>query len=536
MNEQRKGDLPLRARAESLIKSGAPVPMHPDHASLLQELHVHQIELDLQIDELRAAQLASEQARDRYQQLFDLAPVGYIALDEDGRIEEANSAAITLLGEAPRLLQTPLAAFLSEADADAFHLAKERARETGARQVLEVAMVSAGARTKPVRVEVVTAPGAPRFLVALVDLSDRLGLLAGGVAHDFNNLLTGILADASLALNEVAKTDFLFEPLENIVCSARLAADLTKQLLIYAGRGDLELQAVDVSAEVERVVRLVETIRPGGPEVRTDLAPGMPRTLLDRSQLSQVVLNLVLNALDAIDGPGEVMVRARVRELDGRPRSGRCFGVPELEAGSYISVSVSDNGVGMDESTMSRVFDPFFTTKPAGRGLGLAAAVGVVRVHGGVIVVESQLGRGSTFEVLLPIRPGDPAAPPAPERKPAPVVGGTLLLVDDKQLVRDAAARALKRHGYEVLQACDGVEALELFQAHAEEVKGVILDLIMPRMGGEETLDHLRALRPDLPVLLSSGYYESKAGQVVADDARVEFLAKPYTVAQLLAA
>jgi CheY-like chemotaxis protein len=190
----------------------------------------------------------------------------------------------------------------------------------------------------------------------------------------------------------------------------------------------------------------------------------------------------------------------------------------------------------MDDETVSRLFDPFFTTKPAGRGLGLAAAVGVVRAHDGVIVVKSELGQGSHFEVLLPVRGGEVAAPSEPEEETAASDSGVLLVVDDKDLIRDAAARGLTRHGYEVLQARDGVEALEIFTQQPNAIRGVILDLIMPRMGGEETLQKLRALRPDLPVLLSSGYYEAKAGRAVATDAQIDFLAKPYTVPELLAA
>ncbi len=362
---------------------------------------------------------------------------------------------------------------------------------------------------------------------------EAIGLLASGIAHDFNNLLVGVIGNASL-LQEIVPGDSEAQPLlARIVGAGQHATFLTRQLLAYAGKGAVEFEPVDLSRLVRDGVELLRSTVPNKIELKLTLADDLPAVRADRSQIEQVFMNLVLNAAEAIGadaGSIEVVTGTReIRERTPSPETG-----VELDPGSYVYLEVKDTGCGMDAETRARIFDPFFTTKFVGRGLGLAAVSGIVRGHGGAIEVASTVGLGSRFTVLL--RASEAKVPRAetPKVSPGELRGsGTVLLVDDEEVVRNMAETALERQGYEVLLAASGPAAIERFRVSADRIRLVILDLGMPGMGGSDILPLLRERRPDVEVVVSSGYTEAEAMRAFQGLRVSGFIQKPYTAAQL---
>jgi two-component system cell cycle sensor histidine kinase/response regulator CckA len=366
---------------------------------------------------------------------------------------------------------------------------------------------------------------------------ESIGLLAGGIAHDFNNLLTGILGNAGLALEIADSQSAVASCLEEIVKAGERAAHLTKQMLAYSGKGQFFVESLDLSEEAQDVVRLVRASISKKISVDLDLGKDLPRMRADKGQLQQVVMNIVVNAAEAIgDANGLLSVRTGIRELSSREIRETLAGA-ELEPGCYIFLEVTDTGCGMNEETEARIFDPFFTTKFTGRGLGLAAVGGIVRSHKGAIQVRSAPGQGSTFTVYFP-----PVAQEAPvsaakaetSRSSKIQVCGSILVVDDEEMVRHTARGALERLGCQVMVAGSGPEAIELFRRHAGEVSLIILDLSMAGMSGLDVLPELRRVRSDVSVLISSGYSESETLRLFAGHQISGFLQKPYTPQRLL--
>ena len=364
---------------------------------------------------------------------------------------------------------------------------------------------------------------------------ESIGLLAGGVAHDFNNLLAGILGNASLALGDAPPGSPLRPMLTTIVDASQRAARLTAQLLAYAGKGRFFLESLDLSEYVRQVSSLVHLSIPRTVQLRLELATGLPIIEADAGQIQQVVMNLVINAAEAIpEGQvGTVLVTTGVHLVDDA-YSQSAFTDASLTPGRYVGLEVRDSGTGMDGKTLGRIFDPFFTTKFVGRGLGLAAVLGIVRGHHGGIWVDSTPGQGTTFRILFPAAAGRERMPEKAATAGTSVTGtGIVLVIDDEELVRRTARAALERYGYSVLEAEDGERGVGLFQKRADEVVIVLLDMTMPVMSGAETFRHLRAVRPDVKVILSSGYDESETMRRFNATGLAGFLQKPYTGVRL---
>ncbi len=355
---------------------------------------------------------------------------------------------------------------------------------------------------------------------------ESLGVLAGGIAHDFNNLLTSILGIASLTRAQLRDMPAVAGNLDQIEMACMKAADLCGQMLAYAGRGRAIKQSLQLAGLIRETRELLGASVSKDIRFELDLPAEVSAVEVDRSQMQQVLMNLLLNGAEAMSGQG--MVSVALREIDGAAIPWEAAVLePSERHGAMVEVTVTDRGVGMDETTMARIFDPFFTTKFTGRGLGLAATLGIVRQHGGGLAVESEPGRGTTFRLYLPSsnRANAAAAAAAPSRTELPPC--RVLLVDDEVDVRDATGRMLEALGHEVALASEGVEALARFDAAQSGFDVVLLDLTMPGMDGIATLEQFRERAPELPVVLMSGYTEEDVRARMGDE-RTTFLPKPF--------
>jgi PAS domain S-box-containing protein len=368
---------------------------------------------------------------------------------------------------------------------------------------------------------------------------ESLGVLAGGIAHDFNNLLTGILGRVSLFRSEELEPNLSSaarEHLEQIERAAVQAAELCRQMLAYSGKGRFAVRPLDLSELVRDTAHLLHVSIGRNATLELELASGLPAVAGDAAQLRQIVLNLVLNASEALsDATGRIVVTTSSRDLSREELSGLLLG-SELQGGHFVCLTVSDSGAGMPREVRERVFEPFFTTKFTGRGLGLPAVLGIVRGHHGALEVQSEPGRGTHIRLYFPAVDGPPQGLVRSVRgSKLWHATGTILVVDDEAIVRNVTARLLKSFGFETLLARDGSEGLAQFEQHLPEVRAVLLDLTMPGLDGQAVFQKLRDLRPDVPVLLMSGYNEQEAISRFESKGLAGFLQKPFTVEKLAA-
>ncbi|MDQ6676327.1 MAG: PAS domain S-box protein [Acidobacteriota bacterium] len=363
---------------------------------------------------------------------------------------------------------------------------------------------------------------------------ESLGLLAGGIAHDFNNLLTGILGNTSLAIEMLPTPHPAIGPLKDATDASEKAANLVKQLLAYAGKGRFVIQRLDLSVIARETSTLVKGSIPKTVHLRLDLGDHLPCVEGDETQIQQIIMNLIINGAEAIGESeyGTVLVTTGVQHVD-QDYIDQTFGHDQITPGKHVSLEVHDTGSGMDEATIGKIFDPFFTTKFTGRGLGLAAVLGIVRGHKGALKVYSTQGKGTTFKVLFPAKESQAAEPPPEQLQHQFAAKGTVLVVDDEQIIRKVAASILERFGFRVLVAENGREAVEIFEQMPGQISLVILDLTMPVMNGEEALREIKILSPHVPILLSSGFNEMEAIQRFAGKGLAGFVQKPYTSARL---
>lgn len=362
---------------------------------------------------------------------------------------------------------------------------------------------------------------------------ESLGLMAGGVAHDFNNLLAAIMGNAGLARLQLASGGDVGECIEAIEATARRAAELTRQMLTYAGGGKVEIKTVSLSSAVREMAELLATVVSKRATLGLEL-DDVPPIEADATQIHQVVMNLILNASDALAGVGAIHLRTGLRRMT-RAELSSTYVDDTLPAGDYVFLEVSDTGHGMDEETKRRVFDPFFTTKATGRGLGLAATLGIVRGHKGAIEVVSAPNRGTTMRVFFPRAEPRARSGEYPRAEPVRACRGTtVLVVDDERSVRDVTKRLLEECGYTVLTAEDGKSALGVFAAHQREIHVVLLDLTMGDMSGLEVLSEMDRLAPGQPVVLASGYSADDVATELAGRERVRFLQKPFSFESLV--
>jgi len=365
---------------------------------------------------------------------------------------------------------------------------------------------------------------------------ESLGVLAGGIAHDFNNILTSILGNTSLAALDLPEGHKVRRQLTQIERASQRAADLCAQMLAYAGRATFLMAPLDLSRLVQDTAALLEVSVGRRVQLDLRLAADLPAVMGDATQLRQIVMNLVINAADAMGErtDGQVIVRTFSEDV-ARDAFAGAIQSPQLPAGQYVGLVVADNGCGIKPEVLGRIFEPFFTTKFHGRGLGLAAVLGIVQSHDGALFVQSRPGEGTLFRLFLPATASSApaAAPAAPSTRSS--LQGTVLVVDDEEPVRTVADAALTQLGLTVRTASDGIAALDSLRSAPGSIDLVLLDLTMPGISGDEILRQLRQIRPDLRVIIMSGYSEGETMQRCASLGVTGFLPKPFTVTTLIA-
>jgi len=510
----------------------------------------------------RTADLRESEAKARV--LVEAAPEAIVVLDpRRGRFVDANQNAERLFGISRERLLARGPVELSPMRQPDGRLSAEAAegyvREAlaGHPQRLEWVHWDAQGREFPCEVNLVRlpSPGGPLVRGSLVDVTERkraeterrefeekmrhsqrlesLGLLTGGIAHDFNNLLTPILGYASLARKDVPDGSPVGEALARIETTARRASELIRQLLAYTGKSAIAASYISVNSLVLEMGHLLRVSIPKSISIEFALSDDVPEIIADAAQIRQVVLNLITNAADSIgEGPGWIILSTGVARLETAELA-QLTGPTGLPAGQYAWVEVADTGTGMDRETLSRIFDPFFTTKEHGRGLGLAAILGIVRAHRGGLQVDSQPGRGTHFRVYFPREEAqayssvsDPAAPYAVKYR------GKALVADDEDLIRQLARSLLESMGFQVREARDGVEALDAFLETPGDYAFLAFDVLMPALNGRAVLERIDRVRPGVPCLLMSGYDVRDASQPFAGRPASSFLQKPFTAAE----
>ena len=534
-------------------------------SKLVHELQVHQIELEIQNEELRRVMTELEQSRNQFSLLFHQAPIGYLVLNDVGLVQEINETFCRMVNRTrDQLIGTPFSECMEGDDRGVF-LARYRAFFMApAGKSLEALILRAQGPAFFAHMEGAVirltlgrqpATNAPLLLLSVTDITERkwaeekrlqmerqmqqtqklesLGVLAGGIAHDFNNLLTIILGNASLALDEMPPLSPARDSLKAIEATSLRAAELCRQMLAYSGKGRFVIENIRMNDLIGEMISLLKASISKKAILNLNLKEPLPPLRGDPSQIRQVLMNLVFNASEAIDEHGGVItISTGMMECSSGDIS-EIYLDDNLTEGLYVWLEVSDTGCGMDHETQRRIFEPFFTTKFTGRGLGLSAVLGIVRGHKGALKVYSEPARGTTFKVLLPAAESD--KPPVPQSGGSPQHSdwkgaGTILLVDDEESVRNLGNRMLERLGFKVLIAMDGQQAVEAFRELHNEIVLVILDLTMPYMDGEETFRELRRIDPKVRVIMSSGYTESEIIPRFAGKRLSGFLQKPYTL------
>ncbi len=509
------------------------------------------------VDE-RTAELRA--SREALAGIMDNSPNAIFVKDLDGRYLVANRKFVEMYGGGrDSVVGCTDHDLFPSADAEAFRRGDARTVASGRTETFEEVTAVGGAPVTSIvfKFPLRDAAGAVRAVGGITtDITERkraeaeklsmerkllesqklesLGVLAGGIAHDFNNLLTGIMGNASLLGYELPRDSHLHPHLRQIESAALRAAELCQQMLAYSGKGRFVVGPVDLGTLIQETVPLLRASIGKSVRLQFRLADRLPTVMADGTQMRQILMNLVINASDAIgDRGGDIVLTTGTVDADAdllrRAEQGAA-----TKPGPYVFLEVRDTGCGMSAETRARIFDPFYTTKFAGRGLGLAAVLGIVRGHEGALFVDSEPGRGSTFRLLLPASQeagGDAIRPDAPSgTESAWTARGRVLLIDDEEAVRFVGSRMVESFGLDCDTAADGAEGLARYDAPGARYDVVLLDLTMPGMNGEAVLSALRQRRADLPVVLMSGFSEHEVSQRFAADGPAAFVQKPFSV------
>ena len=492
--------------------------------------------------------------------LIDATNTGYVMLDEQGCILATSDKYLQFFGFATSadIIGHTARQLVSEKYLPQFYAEFARLLREGSARNVELELVGANGTVAPFEINAKTELTGEGLRVHIFcrDITVRrraldernaierkmqetqklesLGVLAGGIAHDFNNLLTGILGNASLAAMDSEPDSKIHRYLEQIEKASLRAADLCKQMLAYSGKGRFVVQKHDLNALLLDTVNLLQISISKRASLIYDLAEETLIVIADATQLRQVTMNLVINASEALsESGGSIQISSGVASLDSVLLAG-IKSAPETRAGKFVWFEVADTGSGMSAEVMEKIFDPFFTTKFTGRGLGLAAVLGIVRSHGGAMQVTSTVAQGTRFRIYLPCADSEVDHHPLAVSQTPWKSEGRVLVVDDEETVRIISARIFESVGLTPVLASDGRDALKKFDADPSIIL-VLLDLTMPHMDGEETFRELRRMRPGIKVLLMSGFNEQEAMSRFASQGLAGFVQKPFNVAQLSA-
>lgn len=517
------------------------------------------------VTEHRLATHAAAASNEQLLRVSELAHIGHFIIDTKTRAVTWTAELFRIFGREPHsfvpTIDSVMASVVDE-DRDAVDAAVSSAVKTGQPQRVNFRIRRQTGELRHcfslVELAEDEATATPRIYGLVQDLTDQhraeeeqrrleqqvmqaqklesLGVLAGGIAHDFNNLLTSILGNADLALSELSPANPACVYLEDIEKVSRRAADLCRQMLAYSGKGRFVVQPLSLNEVVREMAYLLTVSISKKVVIKYNFFAELPSVMADATQLRQIVMNLITNASEAIgELSGVVTLSTGVMDCDAAYLQS-VVGDSEIHpAGQYVFLEVSDTGCGMDQETLSRIFDPFFTTKFTGRGLGLAAVMGIVRGHKGALRVYSEKGRGSTFKILLPAyhqphQTIDVSAAVATDWRGQ----GLVLLADDEESIRSMGRHLLERAGFQVIAASDGREAVELFQRYHAAVRLVILDMTMPHLDGEACFRELRRIAPNVKVIMTSGYNEQDVVERFVGKGLAGFVQKPYKATDLL--
>ena len=494
--------------------------------------------------EKREAAEALRESEQRYRMIFDCSPLGIVHFDQEGVIIECNEKYAEIIGAPKDVLIGYNLPELMRDEAARLAIEDTLKKGTGYFEGDYVSEISNKRMTIKARHNRITSEDGESLgaIGIFEDITEKkqieiqlqqaqkmeaIGTLAGGIAHDFNNLLMGIQGNVFLMLTQIDSTHPFYERLKSIEKQVGSGARLTSHMLGYARKGQYDVKPIDLNSLIEETS---DTFGRAKKEIviYKELAGDLHAIDADPGQIEQVLLNLYINAADAMSGDGKLILKTENTTQNNI--NGKMY---KPKPGNYVVLTVADSGMGMDKETMERIFDPFFTTKEMGRGtgLGLASVYGIISAHGGYIDVESRKEHGTIFSIYLPVSANK--AVKAVKTSDEFVVAkgsGMVLFVDDSEVVMQVGRELLETMGYRVLVAGGGKEAVELYLKNRDEIKIVLLDMIMPDMGGGEVYDHLKKINPDIKVLLSSGYsIDGEAAEILKRGCN-GFIQKPFTM------
>jgi two-component system cell cycle sensor histidine kinase/response regulator CckA len=556
----------LRKRAETALQEKSSV--HPDVSTLptselqklVHELEVHQIELEMQNEEMLRTQRELGESLNRYQDLYDFAPVAYVTLDTKGIVREANLTAVGLLGVDRKLLiGNSFSPFVHKLDYSAYYLQLVQVLETREKQTCELRMARENGDIFHALLEgrsVKDQDGkVTRTRITLSDITDRiqaeqekeslrtqlfqsqkmeaLGTLVGGIAHDFNNMLQIMMGYCDLLLSDKKKGEPGYDDLQTIIETGKGGADLVKKLLAFGQQGQIFPVPLDLNHQISQLATLISHTLPHVVQVDLDLIDGPTTIRADHGQIDQLVMNLAINASEAMPIGGRLKIATATVCLDDE----YCRTHHGSKPGGYVMLTVSDNGRGMDQEILAKVFDPFFSTKERGStrgtGLGLSVVKGIVQQQGGHVTCESEPGKGTAVNVYFPAVEATLISVKTAVQSVQSEGTETILVVEDNIPVAELERKVLANAGYEVIVATNGQEALDIYQTRKEEISLVILDLLMPEMSGRDCLMELLKIDPSVKVLIASGYAPEDELHKEISPLVKGFLHKPFAITSL---
>ncbi len=527
------------------------------NVSLRRLVALKTAELKNELEERIRAEAALRESEEKYRKLISTTATGYVIIDRDGRVLDANLQYVRLAGreQMDEVLNHPVLEWTSESDQERSRKAIERAFTQGAVRGLEIDYVDQEGKTTPVEINAtrVMTGEVSQVLSLCRDISERrkaeadrrhleeqlsqaqkmesIGRLAGGVAHDFNNMLAVILGHSELMIEDLPADSPLRGDLSEIMAAGERARDLTRQLLAFSRKQVLDVKVLDINPIIQGMEKMIRRLLGEDIEVLLYLNPEIGPIKADPSQIEQVLLNLCVNSRDAMPSGGTLTIETCVTSLDTHYHATH----PGVSPGPYVQLTVSDTGLGMDEATIKRIFDPFFTTKEKGKGtgLGLATVYGIVKQHGGEVLVYSEPGRSTTFKIFFPqVQEKISEAPQTTSDVTRYGNGETILVIEDDASVRDITCQILSRLNYTVIETRTIQECLEQV-SEPGKIDLLLSDVIMPEMNGRQLYERIRTIRPEIKVLFMSGYTENVIGHngILGDSLR--FISKPFTEKEL---